>query len=62
MFSDTFVIYLVLAWIGASLIGGAALAGLAKRIHSSISFKKNWLYFSVLLALAMGAFFGIALH
>ena len=62
MFSDTFVVYLIVAWVGASVLGGAALAFLAKRIHKSLSFRKNWLYFSILLAVAMAALFGVSLR
>ncbi len=61
LFSDSFIVYLAIAWLAGSLIAGAALAGLAKRIHQSLSFTKNWLFFSALMAVAMAALFGAVL-
>jgi hypothetical protein len=62
MFSPGFTVCLIIAWLAAAVGGGAALAFLTKRIHKSLSFKKNWLFFSALLAIAMAALFGVALR
>ncbi len=51
--------YLLVAAVAAVIIAGAALAALTRRIHPSLSFKTNWLYFSLLLALITVAVFAI---
>ncbi|MEJ2216492.1 MAG: hypothetical protein P8099_07735 [Gemmatimonadota bacterium] len=54
-----FYVILGLAWLAASFGGGAILARLAKRIHPSLSFRKLWLFYSVLLSVAVAAMFAI---
>lgn len=57
-------LYAILAvvWIGSSLAGGALLALLAKRIHPALVFARLWLFYSGLLAVAVAAFFAIAVR
>ena len=62
LFSDWFYIILGMTWLGTSIAGGAVLALLAKRIHKTISFQKNWLFFSALLAIVTAMIFGVAIR
>jgi hypothetical protein len=47
--------------VGAAAGGGALLALLAKRIHPRLSFRKMWVFYSVLLGVAAGIFFVIGI-
>jgi hypothetical protein len=51
---------LVAVWLGTSVLGGAALAHLAKRIHPSLSFRRLWLLYASLLAFTVSAVMAIA--
>jgi hypothetical protein len=55
-----FYVILGLAWLAASFGSGALLARLAMRIHPKLSFRKLWLFYSVLMSLAVAAFFAAA--
>jgi len=48
--------------LAASLGGGALLAMLALRLHPALSFRKMWLFYSGLLALAAAALFAIGIR
>ena len=54
--------YLVLGvlWVAASVAGGAVLALLAKRAYPGLSMRRLWVFYSALLAFAVGAFFAVA--
>jgi hypothetical protein len=62
LYDDSFIWILAAIWLAASIIGGAALAFIATRIHRTISFKKNWLFFSVLLGVVTALIFGVAVR
>ena len=53
--------YAVLAvvWLGASVAAGALLALLARRMHPSLSFRRLWVFYSALLAIATAILFAI---
>lgn len=55
--------YILLAalWVVTSLAGGALLALIAKRGHPALSTRKLWIFYSALLAFAVGVVFAIAL-
>lgn len=61
MTMGTAYIILAVIWIVASLTGGALLALIAKRAHPALSTRKLWIFYSALLAFAVGAIFAIAL-
>ncbi|MFW6201238.1 MAG: hypothetical protein ACOC8B_01550 [Gemmatimonadota bacterium] len=50
-----------LLWIAASAVGGALLALLARRMHPALSFRRLWVFYSALLAIASGALFAIGI-
>jgi len=54
-----FYVILGLVWLAASFGGGAVLAKLAKRIHPALSFRKLWLFYTVLLSVAVAAMFAV---
>ncbi len=58
------VVYLTLAlvWSVSAIAGGAALAALARRAQPGLSFRKLWIFFALLLAFAVAAYLGIAIH
>ncbi|MEJ2186868.1 MAG: hypothetical protein P8Z36_13130 [Gemmatimonadota bacterium] len=60
MTAGQFYVILGLVWIAASFGGGAFLAFLAKRIHPGLSFRKMWLFYTVLLSVAVAGYFAIA--
>lgn len=60
MTRSTAIFLLVAVWVGASLGGGALLAGLAKRIHPSLSWRRLWVVYTALLAFTMAAVLAIA--
>ena len=62
LFDDSFILVLGAIWLAASIVGGAALAFIATRIHPTISFKKNWLFFAVLLGIVTALIFGVAIR
>lgn len=62
LFSGWFLVYLSIAWLIASIAAGAVFAFLAKRIHKTISFKKNWLFFSTLMAAIGMAVLGLGIR
>lgn len=51
---------LAAVWLVCSLGGGALLALLAKRIHPSLSLRKLWIFYSLLLAGTVAAVLAIA--
>ncbi|MFW6331321.1 MAG: hypothetical protein ACOC3J_06315 [Gemmatimonadota bacterium] len=54
------VALLAAVWLGTALGGGALLALLAKRIHPSLSFRRLWIFYAVLLAAMVAAVLAIA--
>ena len=54
------VLVLGAVWLGASALGGAVLALLAKRIHPSLNYRRLWLLYSGLLAFMVAAVMAIA--
>jgi hypothetical protein len=54
------VLLLVLFWAVASMGGGALLALLARRLHPSLSLRRLWIFYTVLLAFTVGAVVAIA--
>lgn len=51
---------LAAVWLGTSVMGGALLALLAKRIHPSLNFRRLWLLYGSLLAFTVSAVMVIA--
>lgn len=51
---------LTAVWLGTAVVGGAALAHLAKRIHPSLNFRRLWLVYAALLAFTVAAVMAIA--
>ena len=51
---------LAAVWLTSSLGGGALLALLARRIHPSLSLRKLWIFYSMLLAGTVAAVLAIA--
>ena len=51
---------LAAVWLGCSLGGGALLARLARRIHPSLSLRKLWVFYSLLLAVTVAVVLAIA--
>lgn len=51
---------LALVWIATSVMGGAVLALLARRIHPSLNYHRLWLVYSALLAFMVAAIMAIA--
>ena len=51
---------LVGVWVGTSVLGGALLGRLAKRIHPSLNYRRLWLIYTVVLATAVAAVMAIA--
>jgi hypothetical protein len=49
MTAGQFYVILGLVWLAASFGGGALLAKLAKRIYPGLSFRKLWLFYTVLV-------------
>ncbi len=60
MTAGQFYVILGLAWLAASFGSGAVLARLAMRMHPGLSFRKMWLFYSVLMSVAVAGFFAIA--
>ena len=52
---------LVGVWVLTSLVGGAALALLAKRIHPGLSWHRLWIVYSALLGFMVAVVMLIAL-
>ena len=50
---------LVLVWVATSLIGGALLASLAKRIYDDLSWRRLWIVYSGLLGFMVAAIMAI---
>lgn len=53
-------VLLAAAWLAVSVMGGAVLALLAKRIHPSLNFRRLWLVYAALLAFTVAAVMAIA--
>jgi hypothetical protein len=54
--SDTMVwVLLAAVWVGTSLLGGAVLASLAKRIYEGLNWRRLWIFYSGLLAFLVAA-------
>ncbi|MBI4540319.1 MAG: hypothetical protein HY704_12520 [Gemmatimonadetes bacterium] len=51
---------LLLVWVVAAAATGAALALLAKRMHPTLSFRKLWVFYSTLMAVAVAGVLIIA--
>ena len=59
--SDTMVwVLLGLVWVGTSLLGGAVLASLAKRIYEGLNWRRLWIFYSTLLAVMVAVVIAIA--
>lgn len=54
------VALLVAVWLATSVLGGAVLALLAKRIHPSLNIRRLWLVYTALLAFTVAAVMAIA--
>lgn len=52
---------LAAVWLLTSLVGGAALAFLAKRIHPGLNWHRLWVVYTALLAFMVAAVMAIAL-
>jgi hypothetical protein len=50
----------LLFWAACSMGGGALLALLARRLHPSLSLRKLWIFYTVLLGFAVAAVLAIA--
>ncbi len=54
------VVILLVVWLVTSIVGGALLAALARRIHDGLNYHRLWLVYSALLAFTVAAVMAIA--
>lgn len=48
-------------WLAASVGGGALLAVLARRMHPALSFRRLWIFYSLLLGFATAVLFAVGI-
>lgn len=53
-------VLLAIVWVVTSLVGGAILASLAKRIYSGLSWRRLWIVYSGLMGFMVAAVMAIA--
>lgn len=53
-------VLLAMVWAATSLVGGAILASLAKRIYSGLSWRRLWIVYSGLMGFMVAAIMAIA--
>ncbi|MFO7892930.1 MAG: hypothetical protein R6U63_04285 [Longimicrobiales bacterium] len=51
---------LAIVWVATSLVGGAILASLAKRIYAGLSWRRLWIVYSGLMGFMVAAVMAIA--
>ena len=56
----TAVALLAAVWIGSSVLGGAILAALARRIHPGLNYRRLWLVYAALLGFTVAVVMIIA--
>ena len=53
------LVVLALVWVAAATGTGALLALLAKRLHPSLSFRRLWVFYSLLVAALTAVVLGV---